>query len=345
MARVTVAEEGLEALFGIHDQHLERLERAFNVRIGARGSELRVEGEPGNTVAVEKLLGDLSELSKRGRRIRPTDIQTAIRVIQKDPSVSLVEFFEPADPTLASAMRMVTPRSLNQRDYMQAILDHDIVISIGPAGTGKTFLAVALAAAYFLDKRVRRIVLARPAVEAGEKLGFLPGDLAEKINPYLRPLYDSLYDLLGFDKVTRLIERGVIEVAPIAFMRGRTLNESFVILDEAQNTTTEQMKMFLTRMGYGSKMVINGDVTQVDLPRSTSSGLREVIQVLRSVDGIHFLEFQKRDVVRHPLVQKIVAAYDRLDRRRQKDASPDGDDRSSGPAPEAVEPAGDSAVE
>ena len=317
MARLTLAEDGLETLFGIQDQHLRRLESAFDVRIGARGAEIHVEGEASRVSIVEKLLADLSTLTERGYRVRAPDVRTAIHVVRERPEASLVDFFLPQESTLASAMRLVTPRSLNQRSYLQAMLEHDIVISVGPAGTGKTFLAVAMAAAYFLEKRVRRIVLARPAVEAGEKLGFLPGDLAEKINPYLRPLYDSLYDLMGYDKVSRLLERGVIEVAPIAFMRGRTLNESFVILDEAQNTTSEQMKMFLTRMGYSSKVVVNGDVTQIDLPQSSSSGLREAIDLLEGVDGISFVRFQKRDVVRHPLVQKIVAAYDARDEEKQ----------------------------
>ena len=320
---MTLAEQGLESLFGIHDQHLKRLEDAFGVRVNARGTEVAVEGDPQKVAHVEKLLGELSELAKQGYRIRAQDIQTAIRVVQRAPETSIVDFFLPTDPTLAAAMRLVMPRSLNQRAYMQSMLDNDIVISIGPAGTGKTFLAVALAAAAFLEKKVRRIVLARPAVEAGEKLGFLPGDLAEKINPYLRPLYDSLYDILGYDKVGRLLERGIIEVAPIAFMRGRTLNESFVILDEAQNTTTEQMKMFLTRLGFGSKMVINGDVTQIDLPNTRGSGLRQALGLLEGVEGIGVVHFEKRDVVRHPLVQTIVAAYDALDARREGER--DGD--------------------
>jgi phosphate starvation-inducible PhoH-like protein len=318
MARLTLADEGLETLFGIQDQHLKRLESAFDVRIGARGTEIHVAGEPDSVAIVEKLLGDLSALAERGYRLRAPDVRTAIAVARERPETSLVEFFLPSDPTLSSAMRLVTPRSLNQRAYLQAMLDHDIVISVGPAGTGKTFLAVAMAAACLVEKRVRRIVLARPAVEAGEKLGFLPGDLAEKINPYLRPLYDSLYDLMGYDKVSRLIERGVIEVAPIAFMRGRTLNESFVILDEAQNTTTEQMKMFLTRMGFSSKVVVNGDITQIDLPQSSTSGLREALDVLDGIEGIAFVRFDKRDVVRHPLVQQIVAAYDARDAARDE---------------------------
>ena len=320
MTRITLADEGLDTLFGSKDQHLRRLERAFDVRLGARGREVSIDGEEAAVAVVERLLQDLSELAERGFRVRYQDILTAIRVFQEDPTTSLVELFTPSDPILASACRMVTPRSLNQRLYMQSMLDNDMVFSIGPAGTGKTFLAVAMAAAALLEKKVRRIVLARPAVEAGEKLGFLPGDLAEKVNPYLRPLYDSLYDLLGYDKVGRLLERGIIEVAPIAFMRGRTLNESFVILDEAQNTTNEQMKMFLTRIGFGSKAVINGDITQIDLPSTRASGLRQAQEILSDVPGIAWVRFDKADVVRHPLVQKVVAAYDAFDQRMEEQA-------------------------
>ncbi len=310
MSRLTLAEEGLEALFGTHDQNLKRIEREFDVRLSARGNELAIDGEAEAVAQVRRMMEQLSTLSARNFRLRVEDVRTAIRVARQAPEMSLIEFFQPTDQILSAARRMISPRSLNQYLYMKAMLDHDMVVSIGPAGTGKTFLAVAMAAAALKEKKVRRIVLARPAVEAGEKLGFLPGDLAEKVNPYLRPLYDSLYDLLGYDKVGALLERGVIEVAPIAFMRGRTLNDSFVILDEAQNTTSEQMKMFLTRIGFGSKAVVNGDITQVDLPSFTASGLREVQDVLRGVAGIAFVNFDKRDVVRHPLVQKVVAAYE-----------------------------------
>ncbi|RMH18722.1 MAG: PhoH family protein [Acidobacteria bacterium] len=337
MPTMTLAEEGLESLFGIHDKNLKRIERAFRVRLAARGGELSIEGEPRQVAVVERLLSQLSTLARSGYRLRAEDVRTAIRVLEEAPETSLIEFFQPRDDALAAVRRLVLPRSLNQHRYLRAMLEHDIVISIGPAGTGKTFLAVAMAAAFLLEKRVRRIVLARPAVEAGEKLGFLPGDLAEKVNPYLRPLHDALYDLVGYDKVGRMIERGIIEVAPIAFMRGRTLNESFVILDEAQNTTPEQMKMFLTRMGYSSKVVINGDDTQVDLEPGKVSGLDQAQRVLRGVAGIAFLRFGKRDVVRHPLVQRIVDAYERFERRQGTAASSDEDGLAGDPGAAGAE--------
>jgi phosphate starvation-inducible PhoH-like protein len=269
---------------------------------------------------VEHLLRELSTLAERGHRLRGSDIQTGIRVLRESPDASLVDFFL-GDSLVARASRLVAPRSLNQQRYLRAMQDHDLVISVGPAGTGKTYLAVAVAAAALVEKQVRRIVLARPAVEAGEKLGFLPGDLAEKVNPYLRPLYDALYDIMGYDKVGRMLEQGVIEVAPLAFMRGRTLNESFIILDEAQNTTPEQMKMFLTRIGFGSKAVINGDITQVDLPAGKVSGLRQAREVLDGVEGIEFITFTQTDVVRHDLVQKIVRAYAAYDERSGRSES------------------------
>jgi len=234
--------------------------------------------------------------------------------VEGDSEASLLDFFVGAGEA-APVRRLIQPRSLNQQTYVQAMAESDIVLAVGPAGTGKTYLAVAAAAAALVEKRVKRLVLVRPAVEAGEKLGFLPGDLAEKVNPYLRPLYDALNDILGFDKVGRMMERGQIEVAPLAFMRGRTLNESFVILDEAQNTTREQMKMFLTRIGNHSKAVVTGDVTQIDLPRNVTSGLKEAIEVLRDVEGVGFARFDERDVVRHPIVQQIVTAYDRYESR------------------------------
>ncbi len=333
MTQVTLPEEGIDVLFGTHDENLRRMERAFGVEIVARGNELKVSGDPEGARAVEHLLVELRALAERGHTVSASDVRTAVRVLQEDPGASLVDFFQPGG-MLASVNRLIVPRTLRQQAYLKAMIDFDIVISIGPAGTGKTYLAVAMAAAYLLEKKVRRIVLARPAVEAGEKLGFLPGDLVEKVNPYLRPLYDALYDIIGYDKVGRMLERGIIEVAPIAFMRGRTLNDSFIILDEAQNTTSEQMKMFLTRIGFGSKAVINGDVTQVDLPQGRRSGLREAERVLSGIDGIRFFRFDERDVVRHNLVQQVIAAYDRDERERERQETER--DRSPEPPPEAT---------
>ncbi len=310
---VTVRDQDVTTLFGIHDENLRIIEDAFKVRITARGAEISVQGEDESVAAAEKVLLELQELIERGFPFKKADLQTMVRVLRETPEANLVDFF--TDESLAGALRkIVTPRNVRQKEYLQAIQDHDMTFSIGPAGTGKTFLAVAVAAAALAEKKIKRIVLCRPAVEAGEKLGFLPGDLAEKINPYLRPLYDSLYDLMGFEKVAKLMERSVIEVAPLAFMRGRTLADAFIILDEAQNTTPEQMKMFLTRLGFGSKAVITGDITQVDLPEGKKSGLREAQSILRNVEGVSFFAFTERDVVRHPLVGRIVRAYDAHDK-------------------------------
>ncbi|HSM12639.1 MAG TPA: PhoH family protein [Thermoanaerobaculia bacterium] len=314
MTQLTLAEERIELLFGTQDENLRKIESAFGVTIGARGGQVSVDGGEEGVAAAARLLEQLSTLLERGHRLGPEDVSTAIRVLRENPEASLVEFFI-ADGALSSVRRLIAPRSLNQQLYVRAMVDYDMVISVGPAGTGKTYLAVAMAAAALVEKRVKRLVLARPAVEAGEKLGFLPGDLAEKVNPYLRPLHDALFDILGFEKVSRMMERGMIEVAPLAFMRGRTLNDSFVILDEAQNTTSEQMKMFLTRIGFHSKAVVTGDVTQIDLPKNVKSGLREALEVLEGVEGIGTVFFDERDVVRHPLVQKIVGAYERHARR------------------------------
>ncbi len=313
--QVTLADSGIEALFGTRDENLKRIERAFDVTLQARGNRLQIGGDPEKAGVAERLLSQLSRLLEQGYPLRPADVDTAIRVLQESPQASLLEFFT-GDGMMEAVRGLVSPRSLKQRLYLQAMSEYDLVISIGPAGTGKTFLAVAMAAAALREGQVRRIILARPAVEAGEKLGFLPGDLAEKVNPYLRPLYDALYDLIGFERVARMLERGTIEVAPIAFMRGRTLNESFIILDEAQNTTSEQMKMFLTRIGFHSKAVINGDITQIDLPSGRTSGLVEAQQILASVDGIKFIAFGERDVVRHRLVQQIVRAYEQHEQRK-----------------------------
>ncbi len=307
-------DEGTHTLFGNRDENLRMLEDEFGVKISSRGGEIFVQGKPESIAPVEKLLAHMQDLIEQGYPLKKSDLSTGVRVLRDRPETNLVDFFTD-DAVQAAVRRVVTPRNVAQKLYLQAMQDFDITISIGPAGTGKTFLAVAAAAAALSEKTIKRIVLCRPAVEAGERLGFLPGDIAEKVNPYLRPLYDSLYDIIGLEKVDKLMERGVIEIAPLAFMRGRTLNDAFIILDEAQNTTPEQMKMFLTRLGFGSKAVVTGDVTQVDLPEGKKSGLREARQILNNVEGIKFFDFSDRDVVRHPLVQKIVVAYDRVEKR------------------------------
>ncbi|MGZ7079270.1 MAG: PhoH family protein [Thermoanaerobaculia bacterium] len=311
---LTLDEQGAHTLFGNHDENLRLLEDAFDVKISSRGNEIHVQGPAASVV--EKLLDELQQLIGKGYPIRKSDMSTSVRVLRDRPETNLVDFF--TDDSLQPALkRVATPRNVAQKLYLQAIQDNDIVFAIGPAGTGKTFLAVAAGAAALNEKAMKRIILCRPAVEAGERLGFLPGDIAEKVNPYLRPLYDSLYDIIGFEKVEKMIERSVIEIAPLAFMRGRTLNDSFIILDEAQNTTPEQMKMFLTRLGFGSKCVVTGDVTQVDLPTGKKSGLRESRAILDGVEGIRFFDFTDKDVVRHPLVAKIVVAYDRIEKERE----------------------------
>jgi phosphate starvation-inducible PhoH-like protein len=309
MKRILVPEEGIETLFGSYDENLKHLESIFNVRIRTQGHELLVDGEPANADRVDRVVGQLSSLIRDGLKLSTADVRTASGLVAQDPSVDLRDHFLKGSLTPAGKRR-VAPKTVTQRKYLDAIEQHDIVFGIGPAGTGKTYLAMAQAVAFLTAKKVSRIILARPAVEAGEKLGFLPGDLQEKVNPYLRPLYDALYDMLEVERVGRYIERGTIEIAPIAFMRGRTLNDSFVILDEAQNTTTEQMKMFLTRLGFGTKAVITGDITQIDLPSGRTSGLVEAIRVVGGIEGIAFVRFDERDVVRHKLVREIVLAYD-----------------------------------
>jgi len=309
MKRITVPEEGIETLFGSYDENLKHLESLFNVRIRTQGHDLLVEGETTNLDKVDRVVGQLSSLMRDGLKLSNADVKTASDLVAQDTLVDLRDHFLKGNLT-AAGKRRVAPKTVNQRRYLDAIEQHDIVFGIGPAGTGKTYLAMAQAVAYLVAKKVSRIILARPAVEAGEKLGFLPGDLQEKVNPYLRPLYDALYDMLDAERVARYIERGTIEIAPIAFMRGRTLNDSFVILDEAQNTTSEQMKMFLTRLGFGAKAVITGDITQIDLPAGRVSGLVEAMKVVGSIEGISFVYFDDRDVVRHKLVQQIVKAYD-----------------------------------
>ena len=268
-----------------------------------------LEGDTDDVARAERVLAQLTTMMNEGYKLGKGDVKTAAQLVTQDENVALGEYFAKGAPR-TSGKRQVMPKSVNQRRYLEAIEQTDIVFGIGPAGTGKTYLAMAQAVSYLLAKKVSRIILARPAVEAGEKLGFLPGDLQEKVNPYLRPLYDALYDMLDIERADRLLERGTIEVAPIAFMRGRTLNDAFVILDEAQNTTSEQMKMFLTRLGFGSKAVITGDITQIDLPSGRTSGLIEAMTVVGSIEGIEFIRFDERDVVRHQLVQQIVKAYD-----------------------------------
>ena len=309
MKRITVPEEGIETLFGSYDENLKHLESLFNVRIRTQGHDLLVEGDSANLDKVDRVVGQLSSLMRDGLKLSNADVKTASDLVAQDTLVDLRDHFLKGSLT-AAGKRRVSPKTVNQRRYLDAIEQHDIVFGIGPAGTGKTYLAMAQAVAYLVAKKVSRIILARPAVEAGEKLGFLPGDLQEKVNPYLRPLYDALYDMLDAERVARYIERGTIEIAPIAFMRGRTLNDSFVILDEAQNTTSEQMKMFLTRLGFGAKAVITGDITQIDLPSGRVSGLVEAMKVVGAIEGISFVYFDDRDVVRHKLVQQIVKAYE-----------------------------------
>jgi phosphate starvation-inducible protein PhoH and related proteins len=308
MRRVVVPERGAEALFGTHDENLRFLEEAFKVRIKGQGAELLVEGDEKGEETVGQVLGQLTDLMKDGYAVAAGDVRLAAQLLKEDATTRLRDYL--LRSVIRGAKKAVVPRSLNQRRYLEEINRHDMVFGIGPAGTGKTYLAVAQAVASLMTKSVARIVLARPAVEAGEKLGFLPGDLQEKVDPYLRPLYDALYDLLEYEKVSKLLERTAIEVAPLAFMRGRTLNDAFVIIDEAQNTTSEQMKMVLTRIGYGSKVVITGDITQIDLPSGKVSGLVEAISVLNGVSGISFCFFDEKDVVRHRLVQAVIKAYE-----------------------------------
>ena len=309
MKRITVPEEGIETLFGSYDENLKHFESLFNVRIRTQGHDLLVEGESLNLDKVDRIIDQLSSLLRDGYKLSNADVKTASALMAENGAVDLRDHFLKGSIT-AAGKRRVAPKTVNQRRYLDAIDRYDIVFGIGPAGTGKTYLAMAQAVTFLVAKKVSRIILARPAVEAGEKLGFLPGDLQEKVNPYLRPLYDALYDMLDVERVARYLERGTIEIAPIAFMRGRTLNDSFVILDEAQNTTSEQMKMFLTRLGFGAKAVITGDVTQIDLPTGRTSGLVEAMKVVSAIDGISFIHFDDRDVVRHRLVQQIVKAYE-----------------------------------
>ena len=303
----------LPLLLGDHDRHLVRIEQALGVRLSCRGNRIAIAGEPGRVDAVQTMLQGLWRTLERGDSMGRPEVEAAIRLadVESDPRLPLSDL-----PAIRTRRGAVGPRSPGQAAYIEALATHDMVFGVGPAGTGKTYLAVACAVEALQTDRVRRIVLVRPAVEAGERLGFLPGDLTQKVDPYLRPMYDALYEMMGFDRVARFIERNVIEVAPLAFMRGRSLNDSFIILDEAQNTTPEQMKMFLTRIGFGSRAVVTGDITQTDLPAGKQSGLSHVLNILRGVEGVAFTHFDAQDVVRHPLVQRIVKAYEARSEQR-----------------------------
>jgi phosphate starvation-inducible PhoH-like protein len=309
LKKIELPPRGLETLFGVHDQNIKYLESLLAIRIDARGQDISIDGDPKDVETAERILQDFADLFKEGRQFTDRELREAFAQIAEDRAYSLRDYFTKArfNP---SGKKQVAPKSANQRRYIQAIQERDVVFGIGVAGTGKTYLAVAMAVQALMQKQVTRIVLARPAVEAGEKLGFLPGDLQDKVDPYLRPLYDALFDMIEYERVNKLLEKRVIEVAPLAFMRGRTLADAFIILDEAQNTTSEQMKMFLTRIGFGSKAVITGDVTQVDLPTGKRSGLIEAQRILENVEGIEFVYFTDKDVVRHKLVQMIIKAYE-----------------------------------
>lgn len=315
-------------LFGHHDRHLKLIEEELGVRLSARGEELTLDGQPDATRHAERVLTELAALANEGMVLQPDDITHALTALRHSPDTPIKELLTTAT-TIVTKKRFVAPKTPTQKTYIEAIEQHDIVIGIGPAGTGKTYLAMAMAVSALMKKEVSRIILARPAVEAGEKLGFLPGDMYAKVNPYLRPLYDALFDMMDMERATRLIERGDIEIAPLAFMRGRTLNDSFIILDEAQNATAEQMKMFLTRLGFHSKVVVTGDITQVDLPPDRVSGLIEVREILRNIDGIQFVYFDERDVVRHKLVQDIVKAYEQHQNVAQSNSNGPTGSRSS----------------
>jgi phosphate starvation-inducible protein PhoH and related proteins len=309
--------DGVAEFFGTHDGNIKYLESLLKVQVHIDGeNNLTIDGDDHNVQLVERLVEDYAQLRSEGVKFANGDLKSVIRIISEDTSQSLRGVVS-SSKSLQVGKRNLTPKTLNQKLYIEAIEKYDMVFGIGPAGTGKTYLAVSMAVRSLLEKKVSRIVLTRPAVEAGERLGFLPGTLQEKIDPYLKPLYDALYDMLDVERVDRHLERGVIEIAPIAFMRGRTLNDSFVILDEAQNTTPEQMKMFLTRLGYNSKAVVTGDVTQIDLPLGKMSGLVEARNVVSGVEGIAFIHFNDKDVVRHPLVQRIVRAYESYSAQNQ----------------------------
>ena len=302
--------EAVKVLYGELNSNLKEIESEFDVRIHTRGNKITLRGEEERTAGAGALMGQMYSLIEKGYVLQPSDIKIAKRVLE-EKDASLEEIF--LDTVCISVRKkIISPKTINQKLYIDAIRRNDMVFGIGPAGTGKTYLAMAMAVSAFTGKKVNRIVLTRPAVEAGEKLGFLPGDLQEKVNPYLRPLFDALYDMMDFERANSLMERNVIEIVPLAYMRGRTLNDAFIILDEAQNTTATQMKMFLTRLGFGSKAVVTGDVTQIDLSREQNSGLVEAADILGGIKGIEFVGFSKADVIRHPLVMKIIDAYEKI---------------------------------
>jgi phosphate starvation-inducible PhoH-like protein len=313
-------------LGGAQSENLKLIERRLGVRVGQRGTELHVSGSDEAVSVAVRLIDALTTMLKSGRALYPDDVEQAVKLLGRSGEEGAAMLQLP--PVLTHRGKHIAPRSVAQRRYLELIRGGDVVFGVGPAGTGKTYLAMAMAVSALLERKVKRVVLARPAVEAGEKLGFLPGDLAEKVNPYLRPLYDALHDMMDSDRAQALIEQGVIEVAPLAFMRGRTLSDCFAILDEAQNTTIEQMKMFLTRIGAHSKAVVTGDVTQIDLPAGRPSGLVHARRILEGVEGISFAEFTEVDVVRHPVVQEVIKAYERAER---------GEARPSAPQPPGVE--------
>jgi len=304
------------AFLGVLDKNLKKLEKRLGISLSVRGDSLLIDGDPKKVEFAKCFFDKMKELEEKGYTLKEEDFQIALDLLEGDRTQSLEDFF-PSEP-LNLSRKSVTPKSLNQQEYIQAIKTYDLVFGIGPAGTGKTYLAMAMALSFLQNKTVNRIILTRPAVEAGEKLGFLPGDITQKINPYLRPLYDALFDLTQSEQANRLMEKGIIEIAPLAYMRGRTLNSAFIILDEAQNTTKEQMKMILTRSGFDSKVVVTADITQIDLPQPKKSGALQAIQILSSIKEIAFIYFNEKDVVRHPLVQKIIKAYDKAESKSRK---------------------------
>ena len=316
MVKITHPFVKKSVFLGVLDRNLKKLENRLGVTLSMRGECLNIDGDPDKVERARVYFDKIRDLEEKGYSLKEDDFHIVLDLFEEGRPKPL-EMYSPSEP-LTLSRKSVTPKSLNQRDYIQAIRDYDLVFGIGPAGTGKTYLAMAMALSYYQNKQVGRIILTRPAVEAGERLGFLPGDMLQKVNPYLRPLYDALFDLIQYEQATRLIEKNVIEIAPLAYMRGRTLNGAFIIMDEAQNTTREQMKLLLTRTGFDSKVVITADVTQIDLPQPAKSGVIHAVKVLTPVKEIAFCNFNEKDVVRHPLVQKIIKAYQKAESRPQE---------------------------